>query len=189
MGDAQIVELVENLARKVRERPEDAQGWALLARSMAAIGRFPRPRSLRASRQARRATPDVLADWADALGMAQGRTLKGRPQELAQAALEVDPKHPQGARAGGDGGARDRATMRGAIGYWQRLRGGLEPRLARCRAGGPILAEVRGRAAAAAARAAVRRRRSAAPHVPREGAAPGSSSPARSRSRLRRRAA
>jgi len=39
--EQQIVAMVENLARKVRERPEDAQGWALLARSMAALSRFP----------------------------------------------------------------------------------------------------------------------------------------------------
>src|SRR5579859_3931170 len=38
--DSQIVALVESLARKVHERPDDAQGWALLARSMAALGRF-----------------------------------------------------------------------------------------------------------------------------------------------------
>ena len=38
--DKQIVSMVESLARKVRERPDDAQGWALLGRSMSALGRF-----------------------------------------------------------------------------------------------------------------------------------------------------
>ena len=37
--------------------------------------------------------PDVLADYADALGMAQGRSLAGRPTELAQKALRIDPRH------------------------------------------------------------------------------------------------
>ena len=35
VGDKQIVAMVESLARKVKERPDDAKGWALLARSIA----------------------------------------------------------------------------------------------------------------------------------------------------------
>jgi len=38
--DKQILAMVESLARKVRDRPDDIQGWALLGRSMAALGRF-----------------------------------------------------------------------------------------------------------------------------------------------------
>ncbi|HUP30296.1 MAG TPA: c-type cytochrome biogenesis protein CcmI, partial [Usitatibacter sp.] len=40
VNQKQITAMVENLARKVRERPDDAQGWALLGRSMSSLGRF-----------------------------------------------------------------------------------------------------------------------------------------------------
>src|SRR5438552_1196906 len=66
--DRQIVAMVENLARKVRERPDDAQGWALLARSMAALGRF--RESAQAYERLAKLVPgdaQILADYADAL--------------------------------------------------------------------------------------------------------------------------
>jgi cytochrome c-type biogenesis protein CcmH len=149
VGDAQILEMVENLARKVRERPEDAQGWALLARSMAALGRFPEAaQAYEHLATLARNDPDVLADWADALGMAQGRTLKGRPQELAHAALKLDPKHKK-ALALAATAALDAGDFAGAIAYWQRLAAELPPDSEDARQVASILAEVHGRAAAA----------------------------------------
>lgn len=147
--DKQILEMVENLARKVRERPEDAQGWALLARSMAAMGRF--PEAAQAYEHLSRLVPrdaQVLADWADSLGMAQGRTLKGRPGELALQALEVDPKHAK-ALALAATAALEREDYAGAIGFWERLRAVLEPGSQDATQVAQILDEVRGRAAAA----------------------------------------
>lgn len=96
VSDQQIVAMVESLAQKVKERPQDAQGWALLARSMAALGRFQES----AEAYAHLATllpgdAQVFADWADTLGMAQGRTLAGKPYELAKKALALDPTHPK----------------------------------------------------------------------------------------------
>jgi cytochrome c-type biogenesis protein CcmH len=126
-GDAQILEMVESLARKVRERPEDTQGWSLLARSMAALGRFPEAaQAYEHLSTLARDDPSVLADWADALGMAQGRSLKGRPQELALAALKLDPKHKK-ALALAATAALDAGDFAGAIGYWQRLAAELPP--------------------------------------------------------------
>jgi cytochrome c-type biogenesis protein CcmH len=94
LGDRQIVDMVEALARKVKERPDDAHGWELLARSMAALGRYPEASQAYAHLAALLpGEAQVLADYADALAMAQGRKLAGRPRELAQRALEIDPKH------------------------------------------------------------------------------------------------
>lgn len=149
MGDAQITELVENLARKVRERPEDAQGWALLARSMAALGRFPEAaQAYEHLASLARDDPDVLADWADSLGMAQGRTLKGKPAELAQAALKIDPTHRK-ALALAATAALDAGDFASATSYWQRLAAVLPPDSDDARQVASILAEVQGRAAAA----------------------------------------
>jgi cytochrome c-type biogenesis protein CcmH len=58
-GEVQIEAMVERLAAKMRENPDDAEGWKMLGRSYAALGRFadrgrlPRP----AERAAMRATP------------------------------------------------------------------------------------------------------------------------------------
>jgi cytochrome c-type biogenesis protein CcmH len=119
--EQQIVAMVENLARKVKERPDDAQGWALLARSMAALGRF--KESADAYDRLAKLVPgdaQVLADYADALGMAQGRTLDGKPYELAKQALKIDPRHKKALALAGTA-ALDAGDFATAAAYWQDL--------------------------------------------------------------------
>jgi cytochrome c-type biogenesis protein CcmH len=147
--EAQIVAMVENLARKVRERPEDAQGWALLARSMAALGRF--DESAAAYAHLAKLVPgdaDVLADYADALGMSQGRSLAGRPYELAREALRIDPKHRKALALAGTA-ALDAGDFAGATGYWQKLAAELPPDSPDLAQVQSILGEIRGRATSA----------------------------------------
>jgi cytochrome c-type biogenesis protein CcmH len=125
--DKQIVDMVEGLAKKVRERPDDPKGWALLARSMAALGRF--KESADAYERLAKLAPDdpqVLADYADSLGMAQGKTLVGRPYELVKKALRIDPKHPK-ALALAATAAMDSNDYAGALGYWGELASILPP--------------------------------------------------------------
>jgi cytochrome c-type biogenesis protein CcmH len=127
LNDQQIVAMVDSLARKVRERPDDAQGWALLARSMAALGRF--KESAEAYEHLARLVPNdaqVLADYADALGMAQGRSLAGRPYALARAALALDARHKKALALAGTA-AMDAGDFRTAAGYWQALARELPP--------------------------------------------------------------
>lgn len=146
-GDAKIVEMVETLSRKVRERPDDVQGWSLLARSMNALGRY--PEAVDAYEHLARLVPDnadVLSDWADALAMKQGRDLKGRPYELVKRALVLDPKHQKSLALAGTA-AMNEGDFAGAQRYWTTLSALATPedqqRIA------AILEEVRGRAAAA----------------------------------------
>ncbi|HLX24097.1 MAG TPA: c-type cytochrome biogenesis protein CcmI [Usitatibacter sp.] len=127
LDDLQIEAMVENLARKVRERPDDARGWALLARSMAALGRY--DESAQAYEHLSQLVPgdaSVLADYADALGMAQGRSLAGKPYELAKKALEIDPHHRKALALAGTA-AMDAGDYKGALGYWQGLAATTDP--------------------------------------------------------------
>jgi cytochrome c-type biogenesis protein CcmH len=119
--DRQVVELVETLARKVRERPDDARGWTLLARSMGAIGRF--QESADAYAHLAKLVPGdagILADYADALGMAQGRSLAGKPYQLAQEALRIDPAHPKALALAGTA-ALDDGDFAASVRHWERL--------------------------------------------------------------------
>jgi cytochrome c-type biogenesis protein CcmH len=147
-GDGQIAAMVETLAAKVRERPGDVQGWTLLARSMASLGRF--KESAEAYDHLAKIAPgdaDVLADYADALGMAQGGKLAGRPTELANEALRIDPKHSKALALAGTA-ALDRGDFAAAIGYWQRLAAQVPPDSADHAQVQGIIDEVRTRAAA-----------------------------------------
>jgi cytochrome c-type biogenesis protein CcmH len=153
VDQAQVVAMVENLARKVRERPDDVQGWSLLARSMAAIGRF--QESADAYEHLAKLVPgdaQVLADWADSLGMAQGRTLRGRPAELAAQALRIDPDNHK-ALALAATAAMDAGEFATALGYWQRIAAQLPAGSEDAAKVEAILVEVRGRAATAGQKA------------------------------------
>ena len=117
----QIEAMVERLAVRLRENPEDAEGWKMLGRSYAALGRFAEAvdaygkAAVRAPRDA-----DLLADFADALGMAHSRSLQGEPEKLILRALEIDPQNLKALALGGTV-AFERKDYAAAGGYWQRM--------------------------------------------------------------------
>ena len=146
MDQKNVADLVDRLAQKVRERPDDAKGWALLARSTAALGRF--DESARAYEHLAKLVPgdaQVMADYADALGMAQGRTLAGRPFELAKAALAIDPDNRKALALAGTA-AMEAGTLPESIGYWERLAALLPPGSEDEKEVREVLAELRARA-------------------------------------------
>ncbi|HUQ28634.1 MAG TPA: c-type cytochrome biogenesis protein CcmI [Usitatibacter sp.] len=121
MDPGNVSALVDSLAQKVRDRPDDAQGWALLARSTASLGRY--EESARAYAHLVKLMPadaEVLADYADVLGMSQGQSLAGRPAELVKSALELDPNNRK-ALALAATAAMEQGRLPDSIGYWERL--------------------------------------------------------------------
>ena len=173
--DKELVGMIESLARKVRERPDDARGWELLARSMMSLGRY--AEAVEAYQHLAKLVPNdaqVLADYADALGMTQGRSLLGKPREIAEQALAVDPKHPKALALAGTA-AMDAREWVPAMGYWQRLAavvGPDSPDATQLRA---IMDEVRQRAGPGASFPAapqLAQAPSAKPTVPANAAAP-----------------
>jgi cytochrome c-type biogenesis protein CcmH len=147
--DQQIVAMVEGLARKVKDRPDDAQGWALLARSMAALGRFPEAtEAYEHLAKLQPGDPNVLADWADSLAMVQGQSLKGRPTELVQQALRIDPHHRKALALAGSA-ALDAGDYEASLRYWNTLATLIEPGSRDEQQLREVVAEVRQRAAAA----------------------------------------
>jgi cytochrome c-type biogenesis protein CcmH len=119
--------MVERLAAHLNSNPDDPQGWALLARSYAAMGRFPESADAYA-KAAVRAPRDaqLLADFADALAMARGQTLEGEPEKLVQRALEIDPSNLKALALAGTI-EFNRRRFAAAAGYWQRMLPHVEP--------------------------------------------------------------
>jgi cytochrome c-type biogenesis protein CcmH len=117
----QIEALVERLAERMKSDPDNVEGWMLLARSYGAFGRF--RESSEAYANAVRLRPgdaSLLADYADALGMALGRRLEGEPEKLVARALEVDPRNLKALALAGTA-AFERKDYKGAAGYWERM--------------------------------------------------------------------
>ena len=135
--------MVDSLAAKMKERPDDATGWSLLARSLSSLGRF--KESAEAYERLAKLTPgdpQVLADYADILAMAQGKRLAGKPETLIRQALEIDPKHPK-ALALAASAAADAGDLPASLQYWQRLADSLPPDSEDAREVGQIIAQLR----------------------------------------------
>jgi cytochrome c-type biogenesis protein CcmH len=80
------------LVQRLQQQPEDPEGWALLGRTQAALGR--QALAAQAFAKAVELRPgDVAAllDHVDALALANAHRLEGAPARLIERALELDP--------------------------------------------------------------------------------------------------
>ena len=86
--------LIEQLKQKMEQNPNDGMGWVLLARSYVGMGR--NAEAVQIFEKAVRLIPNdaqLLADYADILGVVHGRKLEGKPEVLIQQALKIDPRN------------------------------------------------------------------------------------------------
>ncbi len=117
----QMLAIVEKLAARMRANPEDPEGWKILARSYAALGRFKEASEAYANATARSpGDAQLFADYADALAMAQGRSLEGEPEKLIARALAVDPRNVKALALAGTV-AFSRKDYAKAEEYWERI--------------------------------------------------------------------
>jgi len=121
MSEGQITAMVDKLAERMKAHPDETEGWVLLARSYAALGRFPEAADAYAHADALIPdNADLLADYADALAMAQGKQLSGKPVELARRALAIDPQQKK-ALALVATAALEAGDIDGSLSSWRRL--------------------------------------------------------------------
>ena len=117
----QIDQMVAQLAERMQKNPDDPRGWAILGRSYYVMQRYQEAADAYAQ-LLKRIPPDadVLADYADALAMAQGRSLAGKPLDALRQALELDPDHWKSLALVGTE-AFERKDYRAALRHWERL--------------------------------------------------------------------
>lgn len=121
MDRDQIVAMVERLAGRMKDSPQDIDGWIMLARSYATLGRY--DESARAYELAvalQPTDPGLLADRADILAMARGRKLAGEPYDLVKRALAIDPRHLKALSLAASA-EFEAGNKKGAIAYWERM--------------------------------------------------------------------
>src|SRR5215472_11432718 len=122
LSDREVNAMVDSLAERLKSRPDDAEGWSLLARSYRALGRYAEAAQAydRANALAPN-DPSLLADYADALAMSQGKRVSGKPAELAARALAIDPNHRKALALSATAAMETRDLDR-ARALWERLR-------------------------------------------------------------------
>lgn len=117
----QIDASVAALAKRLQENPTDVQGWTMLARSYNSMERF--SEAAGAYAKATELSPkdaDLWAEYAFVTAMAGGRSLEGRPAELIERALQVNPDNAKALQLAGSAAFQAREYKK-AVGYWERV--------------------------------------------------------------------
>jgi cytochrome c-type biogenesis protein CcmH len=114
--------MVDQASAQVKTNPKDATAWAMLAHSYDMLGKFSEAgKAYAALADLRPDDAQVLADYADSLAVAQGRTLHGQPMVLINKALALDPNNVK-ALALAATAAYERKDYAQALGYWEHAR-------------------------------------------------------------------
>lgn len=127
MTPDQIYAMVDQLAEKMKANPDDMKGWLMLGRSYKTLGRY--PEAVAAYAKAEKLIdqdPDLLATYAETLAMANDNLLAGKPLQLIEKALKLDPKHGHSLFLGG-AAAMEVGDSKKAIAYWEALLPQVEP--------------------------------------------------------------
>lgn len=127
MTPEQIDAMVSKLAERMKANPDDPKGWLMLARSYKQLGRY--AEAVEAFSHAEKVVneePDLLAAYAETIAMAEGKGLGGKPSQLIDRALKLDPKHAHSLFLAG-AAAMERGDNKQGIVYWEALLPQVEP--------------------------------------------------------------
>ncbi len=126
MTPEQINAMVAKLAERMQANPDDMQGWMMLGRSYKTLGRYEAAVQAYAKAEKAMDDPDVLASYAETIAMAEGKGLKGKPTQLIEKALKIDPNHGHSLFLAG-AAAMERGDRKAGIAYWEALLPQVEP--------------------------------------------------------------
>lgn len=127
MTPEQIDDMVGKLAARLQANPDDLKGWLMLARSYKIQGRY--DDAVNAYAKAEKlidADPDLLASYAETIAMAKGKGLQGKPMQLIEKALKLDPQHGHSLFLAG-AAAMEAGNNKQGIAYWEALLPQVEP--------------------------------------------------------------
>jgi len=145
-GDQQMQQMINTLAERLKANPDNPKGWAMLARSYKAVERFEEAaQAFEKAGDLLNTEPDLLVDYADVLAVRANGNLEGKPMELVNKALSINPDHPLGLMIKGVAAYR-RSDFKLAITQWEKLLTLLEPGSPDARQIEADIADARGKA-------------------------------------------
>lgn len=116
-----VSEAMARLEERLREEPDNLEGWMLLGRSRMATGNA--AGAVEAYRRARRMAPNepvILVALAEAIAQQNDHRLAGEPETLLEEALRFDPANQRALWFAGIAGWQ-RGDFQGAADHWDKL--------------------------------------------------------------------
>lgn len=141
----QVEGMVQALAQRLQNDPDNIEGWVMLARSYNALGRYPQASDAYA--RVIQLVPNdagLLADYADTYAMANGRSLQGEAERLVDRALQLDPRNVKALALAGSA-AFERGAYADAAARWQRILALVPPESDIARSTSDSIAEAQGK--------------------------------------------
>lgn len=120
-AEARISGMVDRLAERLKSRPDDAEGWQMLGRSYATLGKH--GQAIGAYETALRLRPNeptLLAELAFSAAITNRRVGGADSAQLLQRALKLDPRNPKALALAGTL-SLERKDYQGAVQYWEQL--------------------------------------------------------------------
>jgi cytochrome c-type biogenesis protein CcmH len=122
--DGNMEQAIANLAAKLKQNPDDVEGWTLLGRAYEATQRFDQARdALKHAYDLAKGDPDVAVAYAEALALSSPtRRIEGEPRQILDTALKAAPDNQRGLWLLGISEYQGKNYDK-AIGAWQHLLG------------------------------------------------------------------
>lgn len=120
-GHQNFSSVLDSLIARLRDQPDDLEGWIMLGRTYAIMQRFNEAKTayervLALSPE----NPELITDYADIVAMTNNGSLAGEPVELLKRALSLDPKNPKALALAGTA-EFEQANYKQATVYWEKL--------------------------------------------------------------------
>lgn len=120
-GHQNFSSVLDNLIARLRDQPDDLEGWIMLGRTYAIMQRFNEAkiayeRVIALSPE----SPELLVDYADIVAMTNDGSLLGKPIELINKALSLDPENPKALALAGTAAFEQNNFKQAAV-YWEKL--------------------------------------------------------------------
>lgn len=120
-GHDNFSSVLDNLIARLNDNPEDIEGWVMLGRTYAIMKRYDEATSTYAKlTELVPDSPQILSDYADVMAMTNEGSLVGKPEELIQQALSIDPEYPKALALAGTA-EFEQDDFGQAAKYWERL--------------------------------------------------------------------
>ncbi|MCP4128514.1 MAG: c-type cytochrome biogenesis protein CcmI, partial [Gammaproteobacteria bacterium] len=116
-----VEEMLASIKRRLKEKPDDAEGWFLLGRTYMVLEQH--SNAAKAFEQLLKLSGEestVMLALADAVTMVQGGSMQGRPAELINKSLKLAPESQTALWMGGLMESQ-KGNFAQAITYWKRL--------------------------------------------------------------------
>lgn len=116
-----VEQMVEGLAKRLQNQPDDLEGWYMLAKSYMVLGKY--NEAVKAYEHVYKVAdphPDILLGYANALALSNNGITTGQPEQLARQALALEPGNSNGLWIVGMA-ALEQGNYQTAVGSWKQI--------------------------------------------------------------------